>query len=92
MCNELIVWHHLSEGFGAHSSAEATLSKLLLRHHWPTMVVGSCGEYKKLRRLALQSTVRSDLYDGPFVCLFMDHVGPLRSTGRTLTCVCAFPG
>ena len=43
------------------------------------------------------SSIRSDLYDAPLVVSFIDHVGPIRTSGKTacryvLTAVCPFSG
>ena len=102
--NEVIAWFHESRAFGFHSTLDATYSKLVTRYCWPGMFenvekyVRDCLECKELRgRPLVSATVRSDLYDGPFVCVFFDHVGPVRPSSANgcrylLTCCCAFSG
>lgn len=101
---ELILWYHSAHSFGNHSAYDATLSKLVIRYHWPKMAddvdefIRKCLECKQLRaRPFVSAAMRADIYDGPFVAVFFDHVGPLRPQSTQgsryiLTCVCAFSG
>lgn len=100
--SEMIAWFHESSASGFHSTMDATYSKLVTRYHWPTLFedveryVKECGECRKLRgRPLVSASVRSDLYDGLFVCVFFDHVGPIRPQSANghrylLTCCCSF--
>lgn len=99
---ELITWFHSSTVFGRHSAVDATYAKLCTRYYWPTLLddvvrfIQECIECKKLRGRPLVSpTIRSDLYESPFVCIFFDHVGPLRPSSPEgnrylLTAGCGF--
>ncbi len=101
---ELILWHHNSIPFGMHSSLDSTVDKLSVKFTWPSMVADvekvilNCPECKKLRgRPFISAALRADTFEGPFHCLFFDHVGELRPTTveknrYLLTCVCAFSG
>lgn len=101
---EIISWFHSSEVAGFHSALDAMFGKLKAKHYWPTMFedcerfIKDCLECRKLRgRPRISPQMRSDLYDGPFVYIFFDHVGPLRPAGKSgcrflLTAVCAFSG
>lgn len=101
---ELVLWFHVSEGFGMHGAYDDTLSKLLARYTWPTLAsdvhdfISTCIDCRKLRgKPFVSAQVRSDMYDGPFVVIFFDHVGPFRPTSPQgnkfiLTAVCGFSG
>ena len=102
---ELILWHHASTPFGMHSGLDATVNKLSVRFTWPDMIktvensMLQCVECRKLRGKPFVSpSMRADLFEGPFHCLFFDHVGEIRPATKgnlnkyLLTCVCAFSG
>lgn len=99
---ELITWFRSSHAFGHHPALGATYNKLRTRYYWPGQLddvqkfIGECVECKRLRGRPLTSpTVRADLYEAPFVCIFFDHVGPLRPSSPDgnryfLTAGCGF--